>query len=173
MTNTKEFIDPNWVFDNHNEAAKLIDQLQARCAELEQENNHLNHVMKSHDQVCDHLGAMIAERDALAAHVERLRVFGEAIIERGEAGGSEEHWIYPSIQVFKRGLSKIPQQSLAEHDAELARKAITKAKETFVLGSNGNEDFQAGVDYCLDAYDKHLDRYAQRIMEQKNADSSM
>ena len=46
---------------------------------------------------------------------------------------------------------------------EVARKAITKAKETFVLGSNGNEDFQAGIDYCLDAYDKHLDRYAQRI----------
>lgn len=39
--------------------------------------------------------------------------------------------------------------------------AITWAKETFVLGSNGNEDFQGGVDYCLDAYDKHLEQAAQ------------
>jgi hypothetical protein len=56
-------------------------------------------------------------------------------------------------------------KALAEHDAEVARKAITKAKETFVLRSNGNEDFQAGIDYCVDAYDKHLDQYAQRIKD--------
>jgi predicted RNase H-like nuclease (RuvC/YqgF family) len=140
-----------------------IVQLQVRCTELERELQE----EKSVHQVTYNLMLSGEKRgvekgreesqhqiDALAAHVELLTSAALGVTSKNG-----------DLNLLLALATKAPQQSLAKHDAEVARKAITKAKETFVLGSNGNEDFQAGIDYCVDAYDKHLDRYAQRIKD--------
>ena len=54
MADTKYFIDPNWVFENHNEAATALEQLQARCEELERENLAL--LAESDDRVVRYIG---------------------------------------------------------------------------------------------------------------------
>jgi hypothetical protein len=135
MTDTKELIDFSGEYHaDCNLLISKIEQLQARCAELE------------------------LERDALAVHVEHWKDISEqCAVAQTKV---EACTIYEQANEHST-----PQRSLAAHDAEVARKAITKAKETFVLRSNGNEDFQAGIDYCVDAYDKHLDQYAQRIKD--------
>jgi hypothetical protein len=137
-----------------------VEQLQARCAELDKEVKKHKQIDFGNrefiDMLKDAVGELERERDALAAHVEHWKDISEqCAVAQTKV---EACTIYEQANEHST-----PQRSLAAHDAEVARKAITKAKETFVLGSNGNEDFQAGIDYCLDAYDKHLDRCAQRI----------
>lgn len=60
-----------------------------------------------------------------------------------------------------------PHQSLAEHDAEVARVAILKVRERLVIATGGNDCYQSGVDECLRQVDEQIvkfsDEYSQRI----------
>jgi regulator of replication initiation timing len=92
-----------------------------------------------------------------AKHVEQLQAELEAIMQQRD---SYRHQA-TALNLLNEQLEERCAE-LERERAEVARKAITKAKKTFKLRTNGNEDFQAGIDYCVDAYDRHLDQYAQR-----------
>lgn len=84
--------------DNIQRAADRIEQLQSRLAELEQ------------------------ERDALAAHVERLRmVMAHGILIENEDMG--DIWGICPVRVDK-ALRESPQTSLAERDAQVIEDCL-------------------------------------------------
>ena len=70
---TKELIDPYWVFENHNEAADLIEQQQKRIAELEADTKEVNAAriyLREQERLLRQLAAAQAQRDELLAVVK-------------------------------------------------------------------------------------------------------
>lgn len=82
---------------------------------------------KSFAEAAKHVEQLQAERDALAAHVERLRIAALNAISFMSGGQYKAE--------LRDAYDETPQQSLAEHDAEVARKAfIDGANWTTVYG---------------------------------------
>ena len=130
---SKQYVDGLEI--RHNELLNKIEQLQAQCAELER------------------------ERDALAAHVGRLR----GVSMRACTAPYES----PAYGVKTKGyfiseladvLEETPQQSLAKHDAEVARKA-------FVAGAN----WQAGgLAFNQPVINREANQYIEQLKEKGN-----
>ena len=102
-----------------------LAQAEQRIAELEEKNAHLEHIQSSHDQVWKELGDMIHQRDELSATVERLRnaiEYCTSYLDENKLNtiGSRSK----AHNELHTALQLTPQQSLAEHDAEVARKAF-------------------------------------------------
>lgn len=154
--------DKQWVFDNPQEAADLIDQLQARVDGLEHERNALWNLQRNQSETIgkyqNRESELLDERDALAAHVERFNSIMANIHTECDYGGESDDDPIPSVlwDLYR----ETPQQSLAERDAEVARKAIltTLEQPDYVVARLPDSVWVSSVDI-----ERFANEYAERV----------
>jgi hypothetical protein len=168
-------------------AATALEQLQARCAEYERERDALVesrgryakyfnafcwflknysieplHSDNSPKQLEDQLHSVVIDildqRNALAAHVERYKSACEMLYhwhDTSDGGMVVDGDVVRNLWELE---STTPQQSLAKHDAEVARKA-------FVAGAN----WQAGgLAFNQPVINREANQYIEQLKENTN-----
>ena|SRR5690554_6284797 len=112
-------------------------------------NTHINGRYCDANEAMELIKQQAAEIDALKAHVEQLCAALKHLHHNAKASGAE---MGLALDVAEETLESTPQQSLAERDAEVARKA-------FIAGCSYGEK------YGIFGRDKQADKYAQRIKD--------
>lgn len=117
-----------------NRALEALKIANNRIDELE--NYNLALANESHNK-SDRIGRLERENQELAAHVERMRDALHKVLDDSEIG------VVPKshLNSIEHLLKSAPQQSLAEHDAEVARKA-------FVAGLNSADTGDMAKEYA-------------------------
>ena len=123
------------------EAADLIEQLQARVLELEKQNaalaTHVNRLVKVCELARDNYGKMLM------------------------TDPPQEAWKTNQVTAkLVEAIAATPTANLAEHDAEVARKAFIDGA-LWHVGLSIHDDRPHGEDY----FRKIANEYAQRIKE--------
>lgn len=146
--------DLDWCFENPAAAAAEIDRLEAQIREdiapcVFHDNAHADCVQHSGQAPCmtqtesDWLREMQKERDALAAHVERLTGTIEFLLDTGE-------WSSHATvsQIAKDDISLAPATSFARLRAEWQAEALQRAADELCDNIGGDIGYGDLMDYA-------------------------